>query len=398
MKRHIYNSILLSLLLTVSSLTIFGQNTASSSTPTVDPLHPDIPSVSNGYAVGSIAGGLTVNGMGAAEYNLPIECPNGGSLNPQIALVYSSQSAGYGLAGYSFSVSGVSAITRGKKDLFHNGEVSGVTYTSNDNLFLDGKRLILQSGTACQDGAVYCLEGDPYTKVVVHGTYSDNTANTWFEVNTQNGKTYQYGNLDNSSNARISYKNKKGNARIASWYLNRIDDVYGNYMLYQYSVSNLYAYVSTITYGLNKNKNRGIVNKIAFEYKSLGSNQPLFHIEDQEGKIDRCISSITTSCNDTIYRKYLLTYDSTSDQSMCKYTRLVKIEEQNGSGEQLAPTEFSWNFLPGKTLANYPIEFAEDNDGAIGEAEHIYHAVDLNGDGLSDIVKISVGQVLNDKG
>lgn len=358
-----------------------------STPPTVDPKHPDIPLVENSYAVGSPAGELTVNGTGAAQYQLPIECPNGGNLNPQIALVYNSQSASYGMAGYGFTVTGLSSITRGRKTLFHNNEVKGITYTADDNLFLDGKRLVLLSGSSCQEGAEYCLEGDPYTKVIAHGAYNDNTANTWFEVKTADGKTYQYGN---SKTSLVSYRNKDNKPRIASWNVNRIEDVYGNYMTYDYYWTDIYAYLRTVTYGMNKNKSRGIVNKIVFEYQRLGANSTEFTIEDQRGKIDLCISSITTSCNDSVYRKYLLTYNGTSDQSTCKYTRLTKIEEQNGAGEKHSPIVFCWNFLPERTVTAYPTYVGTTiaND-SITEDEKSFFAFDMNGDGFGDIVRIT---------
>lgn len=355
--------------------------------PTVDPKHPDIPIVENSYAVGSPAGELTVNGTGAAQYQLPIDCPNGGNLNPQIALVYNSQSASYGMAGYGFTVTGLSSITRGRKTLFHNNEVKGITYTADDNLFLDGKRLVLLSGSSCQEGAEYCLEGDPYTKVIAHGAYNDNTANTWFEVKTADGKTYQYGN---SKTSLVSYRNKDNKPRIASWNVNRVEDVYGNYMTYDYYWTDIYAYLRTVTYGMNKNKSRGIVNKIVFEYQRLGANSTEFTIEDQRGKIDLCISSITTSCNDSVYRKYLLTYNGTSDQSTCKYTRLTKIEEQNGAGEKLPPINFCWNFLPERTVTAYPTYVGTTiANSSIKEDEKSFFAFDMNGDGFDDIVRIT---------
>lgn len=355
--------------------------------PTVDPKHPDIPLVENSYAVGSPAGELTVNGTGAAQYQLPIDCPNGGGLNPQIALVYNSQSAGYGMAGYGFTVTGLSSITRGRKTLFHNNEVKGITYTADDNLFLDGKRLVLLSGSSCQEGAEYCLEGDPYTKVIAHGAYNDNTANTWFEVKTADGKTCQYGN---SKTSLVSYRNKDNKPRIASWNVNRIEDVYGNYMTYDYYWTDIYAYLRTVTYGMNKNKSRGIVNKIVFEYQRLGANSTEFTIEDQRGKIDLCISSITTSCNDSVYRKYLLTYNGTSDQSTCKYTRLTKIEEQNGAGEKHPPIVFCWNFLPERTVTAYPTYVGTTiANSFIKEDAKSFFAFDMNGDGFGDIVRIT---------
>lgn len=354
--------------------------------PTVDPEHPDIPTVENNYAVGSPAGELTVNGTGAAQYQLPIECPNGGSLNPQIALMYNSQSAGYGMAGYGFTITGISSITRGGKTLFHNNEVSGVTYTAEDNLYLDGKRLVLQSGSSCQEGAEYCLEGDPYTKVIAHGAYNDNTANTWFEVKTADGKTYQYGN---SSTSLISYRNKDNKPRIASWHVNRIEDVYGNYMTYDYIKGNLYNYLSTVTYGLNSVKSRGIINKIVLDYKDLEFNRDVFYIENQKGKIDKYVSSITTSCNDSIWRKYLLMYDNTSDQSLNKYTRLVSIQEQNGEGESLTPVQFAWNYLPLATISSSQIDVVTRRYEVNNEKDKSFFAIDINGDGISDIVRIS---------
>lgn len=372
----------------------FEPNKPLDITPTVDPANPNIPSVSNSYAVGSPAGSLMVNGSGAATYNLAISCPNGGSLNPQIGLAYSSQNGGYGLAGYGFTVTGISAITRGEKTLFNNnGSVKGLTYTRDDNLFLDGKRLILLSGTPCYEGATYCLEGDPHTKITAHGTYNSTTADTWFEVKTADGKTYQYGK---TSTGRISYKNKNGYTRIASWYLNRVDDVYGNYISYSYSVSNLYAYPNTIYYGVNTNKERGITNRIVFDYQNLGSNSITFNIEDQKGKIDKCISAITTYTGMTImYRKYQLTYNSSSDGSTNKFTRLTQIQEMNGSGESLTPVQLTWNYLPSRTANTSQISVStKDNRSYVEEQDKSFSAVDLNGDGVSEIVRLSPAQNL----
>ncbi len=357
-------------------------------TPTVDPANPDIPSVSNSYNVGSPAGSLMVNGSGAATYNLAISCPNGGSLTPQIGLAYSSQNAGYGLAGYGFTVTGLSSITRGEKTLFNNnGSIKGVTYTNNDNLFLDGKRMILKSGSACQEGAVYCLEGDPYTKITAHGTYNNSTADTWFEVKTADGKTYQYGK---TTAARVSYKNKNGYTRIASWHMNRVEDVYGNYIHCDYSISNLHAYPYTIYYGVNTNKDRGITNRIVFEYQNLGSNSSTFNIEDQKGKIEKCISTITTYTGSTVFRKYQLTYNSSSDGSTNKFTRLTQIQELNGSGESLTPVQLTWNYLPSRTASYSQINVStKDGLSYVEEQNKSFFAADLNGDGVSEIIRMA---------
>jgi len=163
----------------------------------------------NRYAVGTPKGSFHVNGMGAAIYSVSIECPNGGALMPAISIVYNSLS-GHGLAGYGFGINGLSAITRGGSNLYDDGVLRGTTYTDSDNLFLDGKRLILKSGTAFHESAVYTVSGDPYTTVTVHGTCDNTTTNMWFEVHTADGNTYHYGN---STSSRLSYYNKKGGCR-----------------------------------------------------------------------------------------------------------------------------------------------------------------------------------------
>lgn len=358
----------------------------------VDPANPDIPDVGSSYAVGTSSGIFSVSETGAAEYSLTVSCPDGGNLTPRIGIAYNSQNAAVGLAGYGFSITGISAITRGGKTLFDNGGiVSGVSYTVNDNLYLDGKRLILLSGSSCQATATYCLEGDPYTIITAYGTYHDNAATTWFEVKTADGKTYRYGS---TADSRISYSNNKGNPRIASWYVNRMEDVYGNYIDYTYTVRNLCAYPNVVTYGKNKNKDRGLTNRIVFEYTSL-ANPTVFNIEDRKGSIDQCLSAITTSLNGTTYRKYCFTYDNTSDQTLCKYPRLTKIQEENGNGESLAPVEFKWNFLTSgiySTSLNIP---TTEGSSFVEELDRNFFAADLNGDGISDIVRVSPVKVID---
>ena len=343
----------------------------------------DIPESSVGTPVGAVF----VGNSGAAVYNLKIDVPDGGSLTPQIGLSYNSQSGGYGLAGYGFNITGLSAITRGGHDLFHDGSQAGVTYTASDNLFLDGKRLILQSGTPGQEGAAYTVEGDPFTKVVVHGNYSNSTTTTWFEVTTNTGMTYQYGN---SPSSKIAYKNKSGYSRIASWYVNKATDKYSNYITYEYSVSNLSIRPAAITYGTNSDKSRGIVNRVSFAYQSLGGNARPFAIEDQQGKTDMCLSSVTATSNNSVYRKYTFAYNDNSDQSNCKWTRLVTVEESNGQGEKLSPVRFTWQYLPSPAVHSSRLDVpTKDGNSFVEETSRQFLSADLNGDGVSDIIRVS---------
>ena len=358
------------------------------------PIHTDKPVVSNPptstsstYDVGSPKGSLSVNDSGAAVYSINISAPNGGSLTPSIGVSYNSQSGGYGLVGYGFNITGISAITRGGNDLFHDGRKSGITYTASDNFYLDGKRLILQPDTLDQNGATYTVEGDPFTKVVVHGNYSNSTATTWFEITTNTGMTYQYGN---SPNSRIAYRNKSGYSRIASWYINKATDKYSNYITYEYDISNLSIRPTTIVYGTNSAKSRGIVNKISFMYRSLGENTRPFAVEDQQGKTDMCLSSVITTSNNTVYRKYTFTYNDNSDLSSGKWTRLVTVEESNGQGEKLPPVRFTWQYLPSPAVHSSRLDVpTKDGNSFVEETSRHFLSADLNGDGISDIIRVS---------
>ena len=338
-------------------------------------------------AVGTPSGNLTVSNIGAAVYNLKIDVPNGGSLTPQLSISYNSQTGGYGIAGYGFNLTGISVITRGRKDLFHNKQIKGTTYTSSDTYFLDGKRLILQSGSAGQNGALYTVEGDPFTKVVVHGNYSNSSADTWFEVIASDGTVYQYGN---STNSKLSYRNKTGYARIALWYINRATDKYSNYITYDYSIGNFFVRPISITYGTNSAKSRGIVNKVSFSYQNLGNNARPFAVEDQQGLIDMCLSSVTTTCNNSIYRKYTFSYNDNSDHSTGKWTRLVMVEEANGKGDKYPPLRFTWQYLPSSSIYSSQLAVStKDGSSFVEETGKQFLSADLNGDGISDIIRVS---------
>lgn len=119
-------------------------------------------------AVGSIGGTFAVSEMGAATYTIPIECPQGvNGMTPDVALTYNSQ-AGNGVCGLGFSISGLSVITRVPRTVYYDGTAKGIQYDSTDAYAIDGKRLILVSGTDGKDGAKYGLEDDQLTEVTYH--------------------------------------------------------------------------------------------------------------------------------------------------------------------------------------------------------------------------------------
>lgn len=127
--------------------------------------------ISNTFAQmpGSIPGSLSATRTGAATYTIPIDCPRGVGVVPNVSLVYSSQS-GKGIAGWGWSLTGLSAITRtSQTTYFDNVSVNkDLTFTKNDPLLYNGRRLILDPDSV----NIYRLEGDPSVFVKAYSIQS----------------------------------------------------------------------------------------------------------------------------------------------------------------------------------------------------------------------------------
>lgn len=341
---------------------------------------PDISSSSE-KPVGSPAGSFSVSPMGAALYNVPIDVPKGfGKMTPSLSISYNSQS-GMGLAGYGFNISGLSVITRGMKDIAHDGYAAGINYYDSCALYLDGKRLLLVSGNAGQDGCVYTPEGDPFTTVTTHGTGTS----VWFEIHTADGITYEYGNTSDSKQTFTWIILNFVNA----WYVNRAEDALGNYITYTYGRDQLFVYPVCITYGGNTNMETGLQNTVEFNYTTLGAAAQPFRLKGTGGKMDKLLTSVISKTGSSVFRRYELTYNKTSDGSYTKFPRLTKVTEKNGSGEAMNPVKFTWEYLPTTELTAIPqqIELAHES-GTFSIMGRCFFATDMTGDGISELVTI----------
>lgn len=334
-------------------------------------------------SVGTTATSFSVTPTGGAVYNISFEVPKGiGNMQPKIGLAYNSQ-GGNGIAGYGFNVTGLSVITRGCKSIYYDGWTQGISHNASDAYFLDGCRLISQSAAEGIDGAIYTPEGSPYTKVTFHGSGT----NVWIEVLSQDGIKSEYGR---TSLSKQNYTNKAGETRTNAWYLNRQEDALGNYITYSYGTSNLLVYPTAISYGKNTNTSSGCNNVITFEYAMLGDNSHTFAIEDRFGKIDRKLTAIISKTGTDIYRKYTLNYNDNMDNSTTKYSKLTSVVESNGKGEEKTPIVINWKNYSGFSQAMGSISLnMEDTNPMVERQDMNILSADLNGDGISDVIRIS---------
>lgn len=334
---------------------------------------------------------LSVNETGASVYSLNFEVPSGGGLEPHIGIAYNSQMATNGIVGYGFNVTGISVITSKGKDKFHHGTIHGATYLSDSDYYLDGKRLVLQSGTNGTNGSIYTIEGDPYTNVTLHGGFTNSSVTLWFEVKTSDGSTYQYGNTADSRQTFTS----SGIARCSAWYINKIEDKYSNFIDYTYTQDNLCTYPLCITYGQNSLRGRGITNTVNFTYSQVYTTCPnYFWLLDQRGCMEKVLSSVSLKTGSQRYREYRFTYNSSSDGSSKKYYRLASIEEFNTRFGYYNSITIDWTHLqaPFNSVSTKNVETRKSRNHNETNGTSTFLCIDVTGDGIGDIIRVNSEQ------
>lgn len=310
--------------------------------------------------VGNTPTNASVSSSGAAIYTIPIAIPKGyGDFGPSISLIYNSQT-GNNIAGYGVNISGISVITRGVKDIYHDGVAQGIKYQPDDAYYLDGKRLLLVSGIAGVDGAVYAPEGEALTSITMHNTAGD----IWFETNTTNGMRYEYGK---TSISRQEF-NQNGTTMTTAWYVSKAEDPIGLYLSYYYYHDNYHVYPSSILYGNG--------NSVNFEYESRYDILPFIH-GTTKGSMRKRLKKIVTKYNNNVYRQYQLGYITD------KVTRLSSVSEQDANGNSFHPVLFNWNEIGGLSPQSTDVSATltvTDNCG--------FFTGDINGDGKDDIIQL----------
>lgn len=303
----------------------------------------DLYAIDISKAVGSIPFTSSVSPNGAYNIDILINVPKGpNGCEPILSLYYSSQS-GYGFAGYGFSISGMSSITRGIKNIEFDGKSKGIEFSDDDAYYIDGKRFILKSGIEGQNDAVYTPEGDPFTEVKFRS--SDNSG-IWIEVLDQKGNISIYGKKEN---ARLKVPINE-TERIYVWYIEQTEDINSNQIDYSYESYGLMRYPKEITYGKNRRMINNAINKIVFKYKSINSDESVFRVADIKGYISQVISEINTYYDDKLLNNYILTYNDDIDAHGKNITKLTHLELNStsidGVLESLNPLIFDWSPMP----------------------------------------------------
>ncbi len=314
--------------------------------------------------VGVIAGEAGVSSSGTATYQIPIFCPPGtNGMQPSLSISYNSQS-GYGTLGWGWDIYGTSSITRTPKTIIQDGVLKSVEMSSGDVYSLEGNRLF-ESGSGN-----YITEYANFCSIVSTGT-SGNGPLT-FTVTTNDGLVKEYGN---SAESRTVISNAD-NQTIGIWRLNKVTDINGNYMIYNYNaVSGL---LSSITYTGNSTANITPYNQIIFTYVARSDSNVSYPGYSAKLADKWLLTEIDVKNEDTIVKNYQFVYDDETTFNV--YSLLSEIIESDRSRNQLNSTKIIWNDKITDSSSNIQVEdnpkrlFANTDCGYILRwIDRVYH-------------------------
>ncbi len=246
---------------------------------------------------------------GAKTYEIPLDVyPGMNGMTPTLSLSYNSH-GGNGVIGVGWSLSGVSSISRGTKNILNDGYVSGIGMNTADVFMLEGSRLI-KTGEENNYNIYESEQGN----IKVKGYKSDG-AITCFEVFYPDGKKGVYGYSSNTEN-RLTYP------------LISLSDIKGNTINYTYTFSYNNYTLTEISYN-------GV--SITFDY-STDRPDPIYLFRGGLNISDtHLLKSISCKLGDNLLNTYAITHVVQNNLS------LVSQIDYSAGGESYNPIRFYYN-------------------------------------------------------
>jgi RHS repeat-associated protein len=303
---------------------------------------------------------------GASSYRYPIEVPPGrAGLAPQIALTYNSQMRN-GWLGVGWSLD-MGSIQRNTK--------YGLSYTNNDQ---PGAFVASINGSTAE--LVPRSDwGTGMWGAEVEGSFSKyyfDSANNYWIVTSKDGTKYYYGYRSEA------YSRQTFPSGTFKWYLDRVEDVNGNFMTLSYWKDN-----SPVDYGevyLNRIDYTGNINSPALtttNYVTFGldnrSDKPDTYTANNRVQTRYRLSTINTYANGQPVRTYAIVYGISPDIFR---SRISTITPGSGSST-LPPVSFTYHGTddPFNSSTTWPSQTHYQTNS-------FNWVCDIDGDGKQDIV------------
>lgn len=369
-------------------------------------------------------GAFSISENGAALYDIPFTVtPGVGGMTPQISISYNSSNS-TSIIGEGWSLNGFSIIGRSSNVNYIDGFTQPVIFNSEDNLQLDGQRLIPLIENHGINGALYYTENNSFKKISIANNTGDTVDEIQnFKVETKDGLEYYYGDIDNAmlnsmgiNNISTSIGNKGLNGIVYTktlgetnvpflWLVTLIKDKNNNWIYFTYNMQDNYYSPNEILYG---GKDGSVIGKIKFTYewrnrKLTGQSNPwnwenTKFIRGEKIIINKPLEKITSSFIESGSGKvrtvkeynfdYSLDTNSNKLELLKVYQSTVGHLDKNNTTTYSKPMKddvnsimFNWN----KT--NNTAKFSDaltTNENIKLEEDYKFAIADFNGDGFPD--------------
>jgi len=297
------------------------------------PIHPHIIPGKGSFAIDTTMPGLNnvgeipinhnISPTGATIYQVPVNViPGRNGLQPNLAIIYNSQS-GDGMLGVGWSLSGLSAITRGNFSVYYDGKTEVMNTSLNTPFLLDGNRLIKTHHLGHENH--YITEQG---NIKVIGVIGINQVK-YFKVFYPNGSIAVFGNENAAVNADYSYP------------ITKLTDSYGNEMIFNYTQYGGHNHINHIDYGANTTAGFEHFARVKFNYKSRTDSNMAYILGSPIYTKARLLKNIvcTNSTNGSnILHTYSFSYKQQPNSSL-----LTKIDYSTNN-VPLNPLQFHYGF------------------------------------------------------
>ena len=330
-----------------------------------------------GNVVGSLGGEVNVGAMGGLNYTIPIELPKGiNGMQPNVSIGYNNQ-GGNGLLGWGWDLHAGSYITRTGQTIYHDGQMTAANLTKDDRFVLDGQRLIVVDGNYGERGSEYKTENDCMSKIVLYYSIivenSKTQTRTNFKIWDKSGNILEY---------KDRLCSPDGSEEIM-WMLSSVTDRYGNTMEYNYVVNNETGEtkLDNIEYTSNSGQQEGAQFKVQFHYSTNRDDYELYYIGGCQllhRDLLECIT-VTEKSSDKPLCQYQFNYikelSGPNDRLYCIMSSIEKrAYNEDGSVEKYNSTVINWDethplhtekhLVPNSViLGNFPFKGDFDGDG-----------------------------------